>query len=154
MQALQRGFPRAGQPRRMCIGTAGLKGRGRNEASDDAHEQNPYHWAARKSLFHGDTRQTTGNCGTQSQRLRDGIPSYARSAATGKPLETAGQQSQRLKSGVPLYARSATGYFASEQICKERKKYYENKKKDCQTLVCAVSSPDAVHGYADFCFCR
>lgn len=142
MQALQRGFPRAGQPRRMCIGTAGLKGRGRNEASDDAHEQNPYHWAARKSLFHGDTRQTTGNCGTQSQRLRDGIPSYARSAATGKPLETAGQQSQRLKSGVPLYARSATGYFASEQFCKERKncmKIYKTLRKRGLALFLALT---------------
>ena len=142
MQVLQRGFPRAGQPRRMYIGTAGLKGRGRNEASDDAHEQNPYHWAARKSLFHGDTRQTTGNCGTQSQRLRDGIPSYARSAATGKPLETAGQQSQRLKSGVPLYARSATGYFASEQFCKERKncmKIYKTLRKRGLALFLALT---------------
>lgn len=41
MQVLQRGFPRAGQPRRMCIGTAGLKGRGHDEASDDTHELNP-----------------------------------------------------------------------------------------------------------------
>ena len=41
MQVLQRGFPRAGLPRRLCIGTAGLKGRGHDEASDDTHELTP-----------------------------------------------------------------------------------------------------------------
>lgn len=51
MQALQRGFPRAEQPRRMYIGTAGLKGRGHDEASDDTHELNPLSLGSPQNSF-------------------------------------------------------------------------------------------------------
>ena len=73
-----------------------------------------------------------GNHGTakpEAKALPDALQrpeSYARSAAAGKPLETADTQSQRLKAGMTAHARSATGYFASEQSCKERKNMYED----------------------------
>ncbi len=87
-------------------------------------------------------RQTIGNNGTQSQRLRRGFPCCARSVAIWQTSGNAGIAKPEATAQILCYARSATGYFASEQFySKERTivmKKWKNLRRRGSALVLAL----------------